>query len=343
MIKKSTILKFSPQIIISGIAILLIFSFMIGNSLVKKSEKELNPKKQINEAQAATYSLKEIDTKTGELRWELTAKEGKTEDNLQAVLIKDIDAKVYKSNKVIFELHAPNARANTSKKEIYLFGEVIAKDTEGKFLLKSNQLALGMNTSIEAQNGFNLILKDSATLTGENAFINDNQTQIIVKNLNEALFKEVTLSGKKVTIIRDINGVLDRALISKGGKVVLKDQKNNSLSADTIKWEKSGEITAIKNVTYTLGDKLFKAGFLLIKPDKKIYAKNNVSIIHSDTQCYGNYLSFEDGSLIVISGKPKAIQGDKQITADKIVYNLNSGKVEAKGNVKTTVTEKDRI
>ena len=343
MIKKSTILRFSPQIIISGIVILLISSFIIGNSLVKKSEKELNPNKQINEAQAATYSLKEIDTKSGELRWELTAKEGKTEHNLKAVLIKDIDAKVYKKNKVIFELHAPHAKANTSTKDIYLFGEVTAKDTEGKFLLKSNQLALGMNTSIEAQNGFSLILKDSGTLTGENAFINDDQTQIIVKDLNEALFKEVTLSGKKVTIIRDTNGALNRALLSKGGKVVLKDQKNNSLSADTIEWEKSGEIKAIKNVTYTSGDKIFKAGYLLIKPDKKIYAKNNVSIIHSDTQCYGNSLSFEDESLIVISGKPKAIQGDKQITADKIAYNLNSGKVEAFGNVKTTVTEKSRI
>lgn len=343
MIKKSTILKFSPQIIISGIVILLISSFIIGNSLVKKSEKELNPNKQINEAQAATYSLKEIDTKSGELRWELTAKEGKTEDNLKAVLIKDIDAKVYKNNKVIFELHAPQARANASTKDIYLFGEVTAKDTEGKFLLKSNQLSLGMNTSIEAQNGFNLILKDSGTLTGENAFINDDQTQIIVKELNEAIFKEITLSGKKVTITRDTNGSLNKALISKGGKVILKDQKTNSLSADTIKWDKSGKIEAVKNVTYTSEDKIFKADYLLIKPDKKIYAKNNVSIVHSDTQCYGNYLSFEDESLIVISGRPKAIQGRKQITADKIVYNLNSRKVEALGNVKTTVIEEERI
>lgn len=347
MLKKFKILKSFPFILASGMTIIFIVSFIRGSSIVKKSEKELNPGKQISEAQAAKYSLKEVDTKTGQLRWQLTAKEGSTEENLQAALIKDITAEVYKNNEVVFELSAPFARANASTKEIYLFGEVTATDKSGNFLLNSTQIALGMGTSIEAQKGFNLLLKGSGTVSGESALINDDQTKIIVKELKEATFKDIILSGEKVLIEKDQKGNLTSAIISEGGKIIFKDKKdpknqaNNTLSGNTIKWQKQGEggeVEASDNVVYTSEDKIFKAGYLLLKPDKKIYAKNNVTILHGQTQCYGNDLKFENNSFIVLSGNPKAIQGNKQITADKIVYDINTEKVEATGNVKTIVT-----
>lgn len=338
--QKSIISKLIPILSISCIIVFFIFSFLRGTFLVQKSEKELNSKVQINEAQAEKYSLKEIDAKTGQIRWQLTAKEGMTEDNLEAALIKNIKAEMYKDKKVIFELTAPQAKANASTKEIYLLGDVTAKDKDGKFLLTANQIALGMGTSIEAQKGFNLNLKNNGTLNGDSALINDDQTKIIIKKLEQASFKDIALSGEEVSIERDEKGEPNKATLSNGGKIILKNSNNDTLSANTIKWTKDGQVFAIGNVVYIREDKTFKAGELLLKPDKKLYAKNTVSITHGQTQCSGSSLSFENSSLIIISGNPKAIQGDKTITADKIVYNLDTSKVEATGNVKTTVTNK---
>ena len=342
MIKRFTTSKLFPFAIILGMIVLLTISFVRGSVLVRKSEKEINPTKQILEAEAGKYNLKEIDTKTGELRWRLTAKEGMTEDNLQAAVIKGISAEVYKNNKVIFELNAPFAKANSETKEIYLFGEVTTKNKEGNFLLKSNQIALGMGTSIEAQKGFDLVLKDTGTVSGESALINDDQTKIVVKNLKEASLKDIILSGGNVVIEKNKNGDLDRAVISNNGKIILKSQNNSSLNAENIKWEKSGEVEATKNITYSSGDKTFKAGYILLKPDKKLYAKNNVSILHGQTQCSGNNLTYENNSIVIITGSAKAIQGDKLITADKIVYNIDTEKVDALGNVRTIVASKTK-
>lgn len=328
-----------PLLILFGSTVIFILSLLNARTLVKQSEKELNPKQQLDEVQATKYSLKEIDTKTGQLRWQLIAKEGKTEDNLQSATIKDITAEVYKNNDVIFKLTAPYAKANAATKEIYLLGNVIAKDKSGDFLLKSNQLAIGMSTSLEAQNGFNLTLKNSGTISGENALINDDQTIITVKKLEEASFKDIILFGKKVVILREKSGDIKKAVISQGGKVILKNQGNSTLCADSIEWVDSGDVQATKNVVYTSEDKIFKAGYLLLKADKSIYAKDNVLILHGDTQCSGNSLNFENNSKITLSGKPKAIQGEKQITADKIVYDINTGKVEAIGNVKTVIIQ----
>lgn len=341
MTNNLSIPKILPLAIISGVILLFTISYLRGNLLVKKSEKELNPKKQITEAEASKYTLKELDTKTGKLRWKLTAKEGKTQDNLKSALIKQIDAEVYKDDKVIFELNAPYAKAHESTKKIYLFGEVIAKDKEGNFLLTSNQVALGMGTSIEAQKGFNLILKNSGTVIGENALINDDQTKIIIKKLKEGSFKDIILSGEKVIIEKEKNGELKNVSISKGGKIILKNQSNNSLYADSIKWKKNGDVEANNSVTYTSENKIFKADHLILKADKKLYAKGNVLILHGQTKCYASNLSLENNSLIVLSGKPKAIQGNKEIIADKITYNLDTSKVEAIGNVRTVVTQKE--
>ena len=340
MAKKSFASRFIPLIALICAVIFFVGSYIKGSLLVQKSEKEINPKKQIEEAQAKKYSLKEIDAKTGQIRWELTAKEGKTEHNLQVVLIKDIKAEVYKNNEIIFELTAPSAKANASTKEIYLLDEVIAKDKNGNFLLTSNQLALGMGTSIEAQKGFNIVLKNSGTVIGDNALVNDDQSKITVAGLKEANFKDLIISGNKVLIERNKNGDLIKATISEGGKVILKNLNNDSLSANTINWVKDGDIEAITNVTYTASDKVFKAGHLILKPNKTLYARNGVSIIHGQTKCFGDSLTYENNSLVVISGNPKALQGDKRITADKIVYNLNTNKVEAIGNVKTIVAQK---
>lgn len=338
--QKVTLSKITPYIAILAVIAFFSISFLRGSLLLKKSEKEIDIKKQVEEAQAKKYSLKEIDAKTGQTRWQLVAKEGKTENNLQTAIIKDIEAEVYKNNEIVFLLKAPFAKANGTTKEISLFGDVTAKNKSESFLLSAKQVALGMGTSIEAQKGFSLILKGNGTVTGDSALINDDQTEITVKDLKEASFKEILLSGKKVYIEKDKNGDLKNAIISNGGKIILKNQNNDSLIADTIKWQQNGEVEAISNVVYNSGDKVFKAGQLTLKPDKTVYAKNNVQIKHGKTQCFGNSLSYENNSLVVINGKPKAIQNDKQITADKIVYDLNTGKVQAIGNVRTTVANK---
>ncbi len=329
--------KFIPLLIILGMILVFILSLIRGTILVKKSEKEINPKKQISEAQAEGYSLKEIDAKTGQLRWKLIAKQGATEENLQAALVKDIIAEIYKGNEVAFNLTAPSAKANTATKEILLFGNVTAKDKEGNFLLKSSEVALGMGASLEAQKGFNLVLKNNGTISGENALINDDQTKIEIVNLEEAAFKDIILSGKKVLIIKEQNGDIKNAIISDGGKIILKDQKNSSLYANSIKWEENGNVEATTNVTYTSEDKIFKAGYLQLKPDKTIFAKDNVLILHGKTQCTGKSFTYGNDSKVVLTGRPKATQGDKQITADKIIYDINTEKVEAFGNVQTTI------
>lgn len=328
-----------PFIVLISMGLFFIGTFVRGNFLVKKSEKELNSTKQIEEAQAKKYSLKEIDAKTGQIRWELTAKEGETENNLQGAVIKDIKAEVYKNNQVVFELDAPYAKANASDKKIYLYGDVTAMDKEGDFFLQGNQVLLGMGTSIEAQKGFKVIFKKGGggKISGDSAIINDDQTRITVKNLKEATFKDLSLTGNEVYLEKEKNSDLTNVIISNGGKVILRNQKNDTLSANIIKWDKTGQVEAIDNVIYNSENKIFKAGYLLLKPDKKLYAKNDVLIIHGDTTCYGNSLSFENNSTIVLNGRPKAIQGKKQILADKIVYDINTRKVEAIGNVRTIV------
>lgn len=334
----SSITKLIPIIILVVIVVFISASYLRGILLVKRSEIELNPKKQLVEAQAQKYSLKEIDAITGDIRWRLTAKEGKTEENLQAALIKDIQAEVYKNKQIIFELNAPFAKGNSNTKELYLFGGVTAKNKSSTFLLTSNQIALGMNTSIEAQKGFNLILKDSGTVQGENALINDDQTKINVTNLKEAIFKDISLSGNEVFIEKDPKGDITKAKISNGGTIILKKPKNSTLSASSIEWLQNGVIKATTNVTYFSEDKTFKANYLLIEPNGKIYAKDKVFISYDKTKCYGNSLVFDNNSLITLDGKPYAIQNNTRISADKILFNLNTNKVEAIGNVKTIVT-----
>jgi LPS export ABC transporter protein LptC len=336
----NVIKKYKTAFLLASVAGIFTFSFVKGSSLVKKSEKELNTKEQKSEAKAEGYSLKEIDAKTGTIRWQLTAEEGSTENNLQGASIKGINAEVYKDNKVVFELSAPSAKGNYGSKEIYLLGKVIAKNPLGTFLLTTNQLALGMGTSIEAQKGFSLILKNSGSVIGENAIVNDDQTKIIVENLKEAIFKNLTLSGTKVSIEKDSgDSDLKNAIITEGGKIVIKDElRNDVLTANEIRWKKDGDVEAISNVVFTSNDKTFRAGYLLLKPDGKVIAKNNVLIVHGNTKCSGNQLNYEN-DFITVSGKPKAIQGSNQITADKIVYNLQTGKVEASGNVKTATVK----
>ena len=282
--------KYRIAFLLASVVAFFTFSFVKGRILVKSSEKELNTEEQRNEARAEGYSLKEIDAKTGEIRWQLTAKEGSTENNLQGAVIRGINAEVYKDNKVVFELSAPSAKGSYGSKEVYLLGNVIAKNPTGDFLLTTNQLSLGMGTSIEAQKGFNLILKNSGSVIGENVIINDNQTKIIVKNLKEAIFKNITLSGAKVTIEKDSGSEdLKNAIISNGGKIVIKDElRNDILSANEIRWKKDGEIEARSNVVFTSKDKTFKAGYLLLKPDGKVIARNNVFIMHGNTKCSGD-------------------------------------------------------
>lgn len=340
MINKLLLKKYSSAIFIAGFIVFFTFSFVRGSILVKRSEKELNTKKVSSEAHANAYILKEVDTKTGDLRWKLTAEEGSTENDLQNASIKGIKAEVYKNNEIVFKLSAPLAKADHNKKEIFLLGEVTAENDTGDFFLKTNQLALGMGTSIEAQKGFNLTLKNSGTISGEEALVNDDQTEIVVKDLKEASFKNISLSGNEVHIEKEKGGDLKNAKITNGGKVLLKNDKKETLTANTINWKKGGEVEAIGNVVYTSTDKVFRAGYLLLKEDGKVYAKNSVQIVHGEVKCSGSSLSFEDDALIVISGRPKAVQGANQITADKIVYNLHTGKVEASGNVKTSSSHK---
>ena len=330
--------KFFPVILIIVMIVFFTIAFIKGKSIVKKSETEIDSKSQTVESEAKEYSLQEIDSNTGLIRWDLTAKEGNTENNLQSTIINDIKARVYKDKEVVFELSAPHARANSLTKEIYLFDEVITKDTNGKFLLKSKQISLGMGTSIEAQKGFNLELKDSGTVKGEKALINDEQNKITVTNLDEALFKDIKLSGKNVYIERNNKGEIASANIEGGGRIVLKN--NDVLQANVIKWKNGGTTEAFGEVVYNSGDKTFTANYLTITADKKVYAKNNVSIVHGDTKCLGASLAYENNSFVVITGSPKAIQGDKEILADKIVYDINLKKVQAIGNVRTIVNQK---
>ena len=337
MINRITFSKLIPFLVVGSTVVLFVMAFIRGNLIVQKSEKELNPEEQNGEAQAKEYILKEIDAKTGQLRWKLTAREGESKDNLQGVLIKDINAEVYKNNSIVFKLFAPYAKANAESKEILLFGEVVVKDNNENFLLTANELSLGMGTSIEAQKGFNLTLKDSGTVKGDSALINDDQSQIIVKKLQEGQFKDIILSGENVYIEKSPKGEISKARISNNGRIILKNKTNDNLSAETIIWTKDGKVEAINNVVYNSEDKVFKAGYLLINPDKKVSAKNNVNVTHGQTRCYGDSLIYENNSLVVITGRPKAIQGDKQIIADKIVYDITNRKVQALGNVKTIV------
>ncbi len=337
MLKQFKLTNQAPYLILAGMTIFIIFAFFKGNLLVSKSEKELSQEQITTEAKAQQYTLKEIDVKTGELRWKLTAKGGETQEHLQSALIKDIEAKVYKNNEVVFELQAPFAKADASTKEIFLFGNVLVKNNDKSLLLMSSQIALGMNASIEAQKGFDLELINTATIKGETASINEDQTQIIVHDLSEAVFKDISLSGNEVTIIKDKNGSLQNVEIKNGGKIILTNQDNDNLSANTINWKQNGEIEATNNVIFISKDKVFKSNYLLLKQDKTLYARDNVLITHHNTKCYGNSLTYDNKSLITISGKPKAIQEGKQITADKIVYDLTTGKVQAIGNVKTSI------
>ncbi len=338
MPKRTNISKFIPLILTISMIIFFVISFSRGKSIVQKSEKEINPALQLVESEAKKYVLREMDPKTGLIRWDLSAKEGNTESNLQSATINDIKAHVYKEKEVVFELSAPHAKANSLTKEICLFGKVTTKNRAGDFLLESNQLSLGMGTSIEAQKGFNLSLKNNGTVKGESALVNDDQSKITVTKLEEAVFKDIQLSGENVYIEKNSKGEISSALINNGGKIILKN--NDTLSADTIKWDNSGNIEASSNVVYNSEEKLVKAGYLKITPDKKVLAKNNVSIVHGKTECYGNTLSYGNNSFIVITGNPGAIQGDKKILADKIVYDVNSKKVQAVGNVRTIINHK---
>lgn len=338
MFNKKQLSKFFPAILTVVIVVFFTISFIRGKSIVKKSEKEINATSQVVESEAKEYALKEIDSETGQVRWSLTAKEGSTVNNLQAAIINDIKANVYKDNEIVFELTAPQAKANSNTKEIYLFGDVITKDKSGNFLLKSTQISLGMGTSIEAQKGFNLELKDRGTVKGQSALINDKQDKITVIDLEEAIFKDLKLSGKNVYLERDNNGEVISANIEHGGKIILKN--NSTLQASIIKWKNQGDTEAFGMVTYHSEDKTFNADYIKITKDKKIFAKNNVTIIHGNTRCFGNLLTFENNSFIIITGKPRAIQGDKEILADKIVYDINLRKVQATGNVKTLANQK---
>ena len=180
MLKQKNISKFIPLILTISIIVFFTVSFFRGKSIVQKSEKEINPNQQLAESEAKKYVLKEIDPKTGQIRWDLSAKEGNTENNLQSAVINDIKAHVYKNKEIVFELSAPHAKANSLTRGIYLFGEVVTKDRDGNFLLKSKQISLGMGTSIEAQKGFNLSLKNNGTVKGESALINDDQSKLLL-------------------------------------------------------------------------------------------------------------------------------------------------------------------
>lgn len=332
--------KLSPFIVIISMVIFFIGSFIFGTFLVNKSEKEINPKKQTEEAEAKTYTLREIDSKSGALRWELTAKEGKTENNLQATFIKDIKAEIYKNNEVVFELKSPQAKANATTKEIYLFDNVIVKDKKGKFMLECKQLSLGMGASIEAQNGFKLVLIMNGIINGEHALINDDQTKITVRDLKEAEFNDIKVSGGKVQIERNHSGDLLSVNISDHGNVTLRKLQNDTLEANSISWNNNGEVTATHNVTYKSKDKTFSAEHLHIESSGNLTAKNNVQISHGKTKCFGNLLTYNNNNLITITGDTKAVQENKEIKANKILYNINTGKVEASGNVKSTVLNK---
>lgn len=322
-----------PTIGIVILILLFINSLLNGKNLVKLSEIEFSKSVQSEEAKASKYTLKEIDANTGLTKWKLTAKEGRTQNNLKSAIIKDINAEIYKGKKVAFNLHAPFGKANTVKHEISLLGNVKARNKNGSFLLDSNRLEIEENASLKAKKGFNLVLKGKGEIRGKSALINHDQSEIKVVDLKEADLEKILLSGKDVLIERDKKGVVTAATISNGGKVLLKELNNDYLTAGQIKWTKEGNITAKSNVTYTSSDRKLIADELIVDSKGKITANNNVRIIHGETTCSGNKLTYENKNQIVISGSPKAYQDGKQITAEKILYNTTSGKVEAVGNV----------
>ena len=340
MKRNINISRLLTQVVFGLIIIFFIAIYIQGNFIVGKQEKEFNFQNITGEAKANKYSLKELDAKTGELRWKLIANEGSTHDSLKAATISDVQAEIYKNNEIIFTLTSPFAKANASKKEVYLYGDVTCQDKKGNFLLKTKRIDLKRGTTLLAQNGFNILLGKNDNITGEVASVNENGTTIKVKKLKEAVFKDIILLGENVLIKRNETGDLIKAVITGGGKIILKNSNNDSLSADTIKWHANQNIEAVSNVIYLSQNKTFKAGYLLITPDGKIQAKNNVVISDGSTTCYGNLFNIENKSLVTISGRPKVIQKGKRISADKIVYDLNTGKVEAIGNVQTIVDYK---
>jgi len=341
--KMSSKTKYIAPIGIALVALFFIASYIIGNVVVKRSEKEFSASEQKGEAEASKYSLQEIDAQTGQLRWELTAKEGTTKNSLDSAVIKTISAKVYKDTEVVFELKAPYGKANSSKKEVFLYGGVTTQNKDKTFLLHSNELELGMGASIHARKGFNLVIKNKGKLSGDSAVVNDDQSEINVINLNEAKLQDIALEGNNVYIKRNQEGEIIKALIKNGGKVILKKHKNDSLTANIIEWIKDGSVEAKDNVIYKSKDITFKSNHLLLNPDGKITASDHVEIVHGKTQCFGDQLTYDDNSFIVIQGNPKAIQDGKQITADKILYNLNTEKVEAIGNVQTIITSNENV
>ena len=329
--------KTIPIILVIVTSSFFIFSFFQGKFLIKKNEKEIKPKSHISESQAKIYELKEIDSKTGFIRWEITAKEGNTGDNLQSAYINDIKAKIYKDKKVVFEITAPRARANLETKEILLLDKVVTKDKNKSFVLKSKELSLGKGTSLEAHKGFILRLKDNGTIIGESVFLNDDQSKISITELKSAALKDITISGKTVNLEKDKKNQITQALVKDGGTITLKN--NDVLSAQIIHWSKSGKIEAKNNVVFTSNNKIIHAEHVTITPEKEVTAKNKVQIVHKDTQCYGELLTYKDKSLITITGNPKAIQGNKTVTADKILYNVDSNELQAIGKVKTKVEQ----
>lgn len=335
---KENINKLFPALITVSIVTFLLISFYRGKELLKKSEKEITPQFHQNESNATQYELKEIDPITGLLRWQLVAKEGNTQNNLQNALIKDIEVTVFKGKEVIFNLKAPLAKANSTTKEIILEGGVITKNKDESLILTSNRLSLSMGTSLEAIDGFSLLLKESGTLTGQSVVINEEQTKVKIKDLKNAVLKDISISGNNVYLEKDNKNEIQKAIITNGGKITLKN--NDTLSANIIEWNHNGKIKAEKNIIFSSNSKLIRAGSLIINSDNSLYADNNVVILDGDTKCSGKKLSYKNNSIIEITGNPKATQGNKVISANKILYDSNLKKLQALGNVKTMVIPK---
>ena len=324
-------------IIIFSIFGFLMFSLYKGNQLVNKTEKEVSPELHSGESNAMSYELKEIDSKTGDIRWKRTAKEGTTQNELQGASIKDIELTVFKNKEIVFNLKAPEAKANSNTKEILLLGGVITKSKDENFILNSNKLSITKGTELEALGGFNLILKENGTLEGERAKINEEQTKVKIENLKRATLKDIEITGKSVEIERD-SKTIKKATISNYGQIILMNM--DSLSAKQIEWINGETIKAKSNIIFTSGERQIKAGNLLINSDNTFTAENNVVILDKDIECSGERLNYNNTQLIEITGKPRAIQGNKIISADKILYDTKLKKLEAVGNVKTSIKNK---
>ena len=324
-------------IMILSLLIFLVFSLYKGNQLVKKTEKEVSPELHKNESNAKSYELKEIDSKTGDIRWKLTAKEGSTQNELQGATIRDIEVTIFKNKEAIFNLKAPIATANSETKEILLLEGVTTKSKGENFILQSNKLSLAMGTELEAFDGFKLSLKNNGTLEGERAEINEEQTKIRIKGLKNAALKDIKISGKNVYLEKD-NDTIKKVVIKNGGQIVL--MNNDVLSAEQIEWINGGTIKAKSNVIFTSTDKQIKAGKLLINTDNTLIAEDKVTILDKDTKCSGEKLIYHDNQLVEITGEPKALQGNKIISADKILYDTKLKKLQAIGSVKTSVKNK---